>query len=241
MPRFFVQGPVGETAYVGGENGRHIVRSLRMKPGEPLTLCDGAGYDYHGSIESCDENGALVRVEEKVPCESEPALRVTVCQCLPKADKLELVAQKSVELGACELRLVTSARCIVKLDEKAARKKTERLQKIALEAAKQSGRGLIPEVFPPVTLETALREARERGESFLFYEGGGESLGRLLEQVGDALSIFVGPEGGFAPEEVELAKKLGAKPATLGKRILRTETAPLAALAAIMALRGELD
>ena len=112
MPRFFVdETPAGEF-FIGGEDGRHIAKSLRMRPGEELTLCDGQGRDYPGVILSCTGEGALVQVGEAVPTSSEPAAKVTVCQCLAKGDKLETVTQKAVELGAAEIWPVESARCV---------------------------------------------------------------------------------------------------------------------------------
>ena len=163
MPRFFVEGrPQGEVL-LGGEDGRHIVRSLRMRPGEALTLCDGQGTDYACTFVSAQGESALVRVEEAFPNRTEPRAQVTVCQCLAKGDKLETVTQKAVELGAAALWPVESARCVVRLDRKGAQKKTARLQKIAREAAMQSGRGIIPAVEEPRPLKQALEEAARLG------------------------------------------------------------------------------
>ena len=212
-----------------------------MRPGEELTLCDGQGRDYPGVILSCTGEGALVQVGEAVPTSSEPAAKVTVCQCLCKGDKLETVTQKAVELGAAEIWPVESARCVVRLDGKGAEKKVSRLRKVAREAAMQSGRGKIPQVLPPVPLEKALRAAAREGEILFFYERGESSLRQALEESGERLFVFVGPEGGFAPEEAELARSLGGRVLTLGPRILRTETAPLAALAAIFYQRGDME
>ena len=116
MPRFFVKGKPSGEYWIGGEDGRHITRSLRMKPGERLTLCDGEGYDYLCTLLHCGEEGALVTVEESRKTASEPETRVTVCQCLPKSDKLETVVQKAVELGAWEIQPVESSRGVVTLD-----------------------------------------------------------------------------------------------------------------------------
>ena len=217
MPRFFVdQRPEGQV-FLGGEDGRHIAKSLRMRPGEALTLCDGRGTDYACRVVSCDGEGALVQVEESRPSFSEPGTKVTVCQCLAKGDKLETVTQKAVELGAWEIWPVESARCVVRLEGKSGEKKAARLQKIAREAAMQSGRGVIPQVRQPASLKQALQTA------------------------GGRLFVFVGPEGGFAPEEAELARSLGGKVLTLGPRILRTETAPLAALACVFYQKGDME
>ena len=241
MPRFFVKGKPSGEYWIGGEDGRHITRSLRMKPGERLTLCDGEGYDYLCTLLHCGEEGALVTVEESRKTASEPETRVTVCQCLPKSDKLETVVQKAVELGAWEIQPVESSRCVVKLDGRTAEKKVARLQKIALEAAKQSGRGIVPQVLQPVPLRRAVEHAAREGELLFFYEEGTESLRETLKNTGDRLFLFVGPEGGFSREEAELAASFGAKLLTLGPRILRTETAPVAALAAIFYEKGDME
>ena len=241
MPRFFIdQEPAGEY-FVGGENGAHMVKSLRMRPGEKTVLCAGTGKDFLCTLLECREDGALVRVDEVTESRGEPKVRVTVCQCRPKGDKLETVVQKAVELGAWEILPVESARCISRPDEKAAEKKGKRLQKVALEAAQQSGRGRVPTVLPPVTLEEALKSASEQGDILFCYENGTHSLKETLRSSGGRLFLFIGPEGGFAPEEAELAERYGAKVVTLGNRILRTETAPLAALSAILYEYGEFE
>lgn len=241
MPRFFVEGEPSGEYFVGGENGAHIVRSLRMRPGEEITLCAGTGKDFLCTILECGPQGAAVRVEETRLSAGEPKTRVTVCQCWPKGDKLETVTQKSVELGASELWPLVSRRCVSRPDRKAMEKKTARLQKIALEAAQQSGRGKIPAVLPAAALEEALKTAAEQGDILFFYEEGSASLKQALQTAGNRLFLFIGPEGGFAPEEAALAESLGAKLLTLGPRILRTETAPLAALSAILYERGGME
>lgn len=241
MPRFFVETePAGEF-FVGGENGRHMVRSLRMRPGESVTLCAGTGKDFLCTVLSCGEDGAWVRVNETEESRGEPKTFITVCQCWPKGDKLETVTQKAVELGAMEIWPLESIRCVSRPEKKAAEKKRERLQKIALEAAQQSGRGKVPQVLAPSSLEQALQAAKEQGDILFCYEKGTESLREALETAGSRLFLFVGPEGGFSPEEAELAKSLGGTLITLGPRILRTETAPLAALSAILYERGEFE
>ena len=241
MPRFFVdQRPEGQV-FLGGEDGRHIAKSLRMRPGEALTLCDGRGTDYACRVVSCDGEGALVQVEESRPSFSEPGTKVTVCQCLAKGDKLETVTQKAVELGAAEIWPLFSSRCVARPDPQAAGKKAARLQKIAKEAAQQSGRGRIPQVLAPASLEEALRAAVAQGEILFCYEKGTGSLKEALAQCGERVFLFVGPEGGFAPEEAELAQSLGGKLLSLGRRILRTETAPLAALSAIFYEKGDME
>ncbi|WP_322174026.1 RsmE family RNA methyltransferase [Acutalibacter caecimuris] len=243
MPRFFVEGAPAGAYLLAGEDGRHGAKSLRLRPGEAVTLCDGRGSDYHGVVQEVLPQGLLLDVGQPVPSRGEPAIRVTVCQCLPKADKLETVAQKSVELGAAALWPIESSRCVARWEPKAVPKKLERLQKIVREAAMQSGRGIIPPVLEPAPLAKALESAVAQGEALFLYEGGGMGFKAALQSLrpGLPLFLFVGPEGGFSPAEAALARRLGARPVTLGPRILRTETAPLAALSATLYEKGEME
>lgn len=241
MPRFFVDAPPSGEYFLGGEAGRHGAKVLRLRAGEALTLCDGRGTDYPCTVLEPAPDGLLLQVGAPRPNRSESGVKATVCQCLPKSDKLERVVQKSVELGAAAVWPIESARCVARWDEKSAGKKLARLQKIALEAAMQSGRGIVPEVLPPAGFRAALEAAVREGEALLFYEKGGQGLKSALKTAKGRLFLFVGPEGGFEPEEAALAESLGARLLTLGPRILRTETAPLAALAAIMYETGGME
>lgn len=241
MPRFFIDKEPTENFFVGGENGFHLVKSLRIRVGEEITLCAETGKDFICTVTECCSDGAMVHVDDTVVSKGEPSVDVTVCQCWPKGDKLETVVQKVTELGAKSIWPLESARCVSRPDGKAAEKKTARLQKIALEAAKQSGRGAIPKILQPTTLKAALETAARQGDILFCYEGGTESLKTAIRSAGDKLFVFIGPEGGFAQEEAELAESLGARLLTLGPRILRTETAPLAALSAIFYERGDFE
>lgn len=174
-----------------------------------------------------------------MPNRAEARTEITLCHCLPKSDKLETVVQKSVELGVHSIWPIASARCVSRWDSKSAEKKLARLQKIALEAAQQSGRGIVPQILPPAELSFALEAAAKEGNVLFFYEQGRASLKEALQKAGGRLILFVGPEGGFEPGEAELAASLGAEILSLGPRILRTETAPLAALSAILYEKGD--
>ena len=241
MPRFFVEGPVGGEYLLSGEAGRHGARVLRLRPGEGVTLCDGGGRDYPCTVRENTGDALLLDVGEGVPSRGEPRTRITVCQCLPKGDKLETVVQKAVELGAHEIWPVESRYCVAKWDRGSREKKLQRLRKIALEAAMQSGRGIVPRVLEPAGLEAALKAAREEGDILFLYEKARTGLRACLEGVGSRVFLFVGPEGGFSQEEAAMAEGLGARTASLGPRILRTETAPIAALAAILYEKGEME
>ena len=241
MPRFFIQDTPSGEYLLSGEPGRHGAMVLRLRPGEEVTLCDGNGTDYICTVRENTGESLLLDVGKAVTNRGEPRVKITVCQCLPKGDKLETVVQKAVELGAYELWPVESRYCVVKWYQKSREKKLARLQKIALEAAMQSGRGIVPKVLKPAGLGPALERARAEGDVLFLYERAANSLRGCLENTGDRLFLFVGPEGGFSEEEAALAEKLGARIASLGPRILRTETAPIAALAAIFYEKGDME
>ena len=241
MPRFFVNSPltVGESAVIDGADARHIAGALRMSAGERLTLCDGVGTDYTCTITAVNKDTVCAAVDAAAPTATEPALAVTLYMGMPKGDKLELIIQKAVELGVTAVVPVITARSIVRVDGKDAEKKRVRLQRIAAEAAGQSGRGIIPTVEAPISWKTAL--ARLAGENTLLcYEGGGAPIGTLVTPADTTISLVVGPEGGFDPTEVEAVVAAGGRIATLGPRILRCETAPLAALAVLMEKSGNM-
>lgn len=242
MPRFFEEGlraTVGENIVLTGENSRHMAGSLRMKPGEEIILCDNAGSDYRLVLRKIEKEAVTAEVLEKMPVSSEPAIEICIYQCIPKLDKLETIIQKCTELGVTEFVPVKSSRCIAKLDEKSREKKLQRYRKIALEAAKQSGRGKIPLVGEPQDFKAALQSAVQTGDTLFCYEKGGRPLQGLLENCTPRLNLFIGPEGGFSEEEADFAARRGAVAVTLGKRILRTETAPVAVTAAILYAKGE--
>lgn len=238
MPRFFIDTIPGSDVILSGEDGRHIAKSLRMQPGEAITLCDGQGHDYFGEIAGINGETVQVQIHEVRESETEPHVKVTLCQGIPKSDKMDWIVQKAVELGVWRIVPTVTFRCISRPDEKSAHKKVQRWQKIAQEAAKQSGRGVIPQVTEFTPLKWACENAA--GKRVLFYEGGGKRIPAVVSEQDTDVTIYIGPEGGFAPEEVRLIQDAGGCAATLGPRILRTETAPLAALAAIMLITNNL-
>lgn len=239
MPRFFVDAPPQQTAVLTGEDARHIARSLRMQPGETLVLCDSQGQDFLCEIEEILDNTVRVRVRGVSPSQGEPSLAVTLYQCLPKADKMDSIAQKMVECGAAALVPVLSERCVSRPSPEALSRKCARWQKIAEEAAKQCGRGKIPAISAPLGFAEAIAQAQHQEGKILFYEGGGAPLRPLITPGLRSLAIFIGPEGGFASGEVELARAHGFAVASLGPRIFRAETAPIAALSAILFASGD--
>ena len=239
MPRFFVED-FENCPKISGDDAKHIARSLRMKEGEELTVCDTKGVDYFCTITSISEQEINLKINETKKTDSEPTLEVTLFQCMPKGEKIETVVQKSVELGVYKIVPVISSRCISRPDEKSGEKKVARLNKIAVEAAKQSGRGILPSVENIIDFSTLLKNIKNYDLAICFYELYGEPLKNIIG-THKKIAIIIGSEGGFSKEEIEKLQNEGVKIATLGKRILRTETAPLAALTSIMLLSGNLE
>lgn len=241
MPRFFVEDISGDEIVLTGEEARHVSSSLRMGPGEKLVVCDGKGTDCLCVIESAFRDEVRLSVCSREPSLGEPGVKITVYQGLPKGDKMDWIVQKCVELGACRIVPVLTGRSVSQPDRKSAEKKVLRWRKIAAEAAKQSQRGVVPEVSGLISLREAAEECRAGELSLLFYEGGGERISALLpDSPPERIRIFIGPEGGFQREEVGMLTENGARAATLGPRILRTETAPIAALSVLMFALGEI-
>ena len=225
-----------ELLTITGPEVNHIRNVMRLKPGEEISVSIGGdGKEYRYGIESYTEDSVLCRLRFVKDKEVELPVKVLLFQGLPKADKMDLIVQKAVELGAAEIIPVSMERCVVKLDAGKAAKKTARWQTIAESAASQSRRSIIPRVLAPMSMKEAVEYAKEQTEvrviPYELQEDDG-SVKQYLESLkeGQSVSIFIGPEGGFAPGEVELAKEVGIRPISLGRRILRTETAGLAIL-----------
>lgn len=241
MTRFFVsEGELGlNRAVLTGENLAHA-KVLRLKAGEKLLLCDGAGRDCLATVREVGTNEILLDLEPPVPSASEAAVRVSVYMAFSKGDKLEHVIQKATELGAYEIVAFPSARCVSRPDEKSLKKKLERWQKIAASAAEQSGRGRIPQVLVLDSFHAALSRASEADKALMFYENEqAVTLKMALSGEYRTVSLLTGPEGGLEEKEVRQARETGLQVCTLGKRILRCETAPLCALSAVMYDAGE--
>ena len=237
MPKFFVSPGeiVGKRITLTGEDEKHIKTVLRAREGQEITVCDGAGTDYLCRILSL-ERGVHTEILSAAPCDVEPETKITLYQGLPKADKMEWIIQKCVELGVERMVPVSTERAIVKLDKKEG-KKLERWQKIAEAAAKQSGRGIIPQMGENVlSFREAVAEAAKLDGALIPYEKEEERGIRefVRDFSGKTVGVFIGPEGGFSPEEVALAEEAGILPVTLGKRILRTETAGMTTVALLL-------
>ena len=244
MPRFFTENIDQNSGSITGEDAKHIARVLRMKNGQPLTVCDTKGYDYACIIEGITEEQIDMKVLSRSPSVTEPNVSVHLYQAMPKADKLELIIQKAVELGVNSITPVMTRRCVSRPDAKSMKKKLERYNRIALEAAKQSGRGIIPQVNPLLELDQALGQMQQSGCPFLTRRSSDLATAparQLLQSATGKIAILIGAEGGFDEDEVERAKVAGCSILSLGKRILRCETAPLAALSIIMYETGNME
>ncbi len=238
MNRFFVKNPGPEMAVVEGEDFKHLSSVLRLKKGERVMLSDGQGNECEGRIEGIEPGKALVKSGPWLPCASEPRHRITLFQCLPKAGKMETILQKCTELGMSALAPTLSARCVVQ-PGKDFDKKLLRYRKVVREAAMQSQRGIVPEVLPLVELKKV--DLSGFDAVYCAYEGERKtSLKSALAAVpGPRIALFIGPEGGFEPEEVTSLVEKGAQAVSLGPRILRTETAGMAMVAQILFELGE--
>lgn len=242
MVRFFVtpEQMLGQSVILTGENAQHA-KVLRLKVGEEVLVCDGEGLECLCKIETV-ENGQLeLVVKARQESRTEAGVLVSVYMAFPKADKLEHVIQKATELGAYEIVAFPSSRCVSRPDEKSLKKKLERWQKIAASAAEQSGRGRIPQVRVLGTFRDALVQAAQADKALMFYENEQAVTLKMALSQGSyrTVSLLTGPEGGLEEKEVAQARDVGLQVCTLGKRILRCETAPLCALSAVMYDAGE--
>ena len=242
MQRFFVEphqiDEGNQSIRVVGSDVNHMKNVLRMKAGEEVWISDGEEKEYHCEITCFEDEEAVLKILETLESEYELPNKIYLFQGLPKGDKMELIIQKAVELGVHEIIPVEMKRCVVKLDAKKADKKIARWQQISESAAKQSKRMLIPEVHSVMTYKEAMKYAAELDVALVPYElaKGMKETRELISaiQPGQSVGIFIGPEGGFEEAEIELALESGAKSITLGKRILRTETAGLTILSVLM-------
>ena len=242
MTRFFVSPNElnGDFLVLTGENAAHA-RVLRLKNGEQVMICDGAGKECICTVSDISTDQVCLVVDHRQDSASEPKIKASIYMAFAKGDKLEHVIQKATELGAYEIVAFPTARCVSKPDDKSLRKKLERWQKIAASAAEQSGRGYIPQVIVLDSYKAALTRTKQTDLAILFYENERANTlkNTLCATEYKSVSLLTGPEGGLSPEEVQMAIENGLHVCTLGARILRCETAPLCALSAVMYDSGE--
>ena len=239
MYHFFVSEEQinGENAYIEGSDVNHIANVLRMKPGEELLISVKGDWDYLCKIVDIETDRVNLKVLESME-QRELPVNITLLQGIPKSDKLEMIIQKAVELGVSEIIPVKTKRVVVKIDEKKVDTKVNRWNAIAESAAKQSKRSIIPKVYEPMSIDNALEIVKDFGVKLIPYENadGIDKTRKILDNMDKTknIAVFIGPEGGFEELEVERIKNSGFEVITLGKRILRTETAGLALLSNIM-------
>lgn len=240
MHRFFVEESQieGTNIHIIGQDAHHIKNVLRMRPKEEILISDGDKTEYTCYIEELSEDEVLAKVMFAKESGLELPSKIYLFQCIPKNDKMELIIQKAVELGACEIIPVAASRCVVKLDAKKEASKLKRWNGISESAAKQSKRMYIPEVTSVMKFQEALEYAKKIDVKLIPYElaKGMEATRECISgiQPGQSVAIFIGPEGGFEESEVQMAMDAGFLPITLGKRILRTETAGFTVLSILM-------
>ena len=240
MPRFFVTSSQidGNTVTILGEDAHHLSRALRCAVGDRITVCDMSRTEYECELTDFLSDRVLARIQDAHPAATESPVRITLYQGLPKGDKLDTVIQKAVECGAVRIVPFESERCVARMKAESEARKTERRLRIAHEAAKQCGRGVLPAVEPTVSFERMLEMVKDADLPLFCYEGDDTlPIGRVLSHAsvpaGGEIALVVGSEGGFSLGEAQRARALGCHMIGLGPRILRTETAPLFALACI--------
>lgn len=241
MPRFFVtEKPDDGRVTLSGENAHHISKVLRMVQGDEIVLCDGASMEYDCVIAEITREHVVCHVVRQGLSAAEPRVVTTLYMALPKGDKMDLIVQKSVELGVHTIVPYLAQNCVSR--PKDPEKKVRRWQKIADEAAKQSGRGILTKVLPVISIEEAMACAAQADLALFPYENEEERMLRdvLEHNEGKTISVLIGPEGGFLPEEAMLAAQSGLVSVSLGRRILRCETAPIVTLAAILYASGDM-
>ncbi len=243
MPRFFVESTdiTQSTVTVRGDDAHHISRALRMAAGEHITVCDSAANEYDCVLRTFLPDAVTADIVSVKRSKTEPPCHITLYQALPKGDKLDTVIQKSVECGVSKIVPFESSRCIMRAKPEAEEKKRERRRRIAHEAAKQCGRGILPEVTATVGFSEMLTMASAAELVLFCFEGEGTvPISRILAEVspahGTKIALVVGSEGGFSLDEAAHAREAGFMMTGLGKRILRTETAPIFALACIASI-----
>lgn len=227
----------GAAVTLRADAANHVLRVLRLRRGDTLVLFDGSGSDYAGEITALGRDSVTMAVGTGHPVENESPLAVTLVQGVCRGARMDTVVQKATELGVARIRPVLTARSVVKLDEARGDRRQAHWQRVAVAAAEQSGRSRVPVVEEPVTFAAALPVLAGYAVRLLL-DPQGEPL-RALSLAREPLALLIGPEGGLSPDELRLARDDGFRPVRLGPRILRTETAPLAALAVLQFLAGD--
>lgn len=245
MARFFVRGKdlKEQKGWISGDELGHMRRVLRLRPGDRVMLFDDQGWEHEGVLRAYTEKSGEVEILRSFRAERDSALEVTLAQALGKGEKMDWIVEKATELGVRRIAPFVSARTVPRLEREKSERRRSRWEKIALSAAKQSGRAQIPEILPLGDFAEVIGRPWECSLKLFFWEGeagrGLAQIRREADRVGSVL-LVIGPEGGFSSEEAAEAMRRGFQPVTLGKRILRTETAALAALSVVQFLWGDI-
>lgn len=231
--RVFFTDPISSTVILDKSESDHLVKSARYKIGDMFTISDNNGTDYSARITSIDTQ-VTAEILDKCKNSAEYSTKIHLFLALPKSDKLDFVIQKATELGVHQIIPFNSRFCTAKLNQKDFAKKLPRFDKIAKEASKQSGRGYIPTIHPIVDFDEAISMMSSLEQSLIYYEKGGVTTSSIITQKCSSVGIMVGSEGGFCPTEIEKAIELDVKIATLGRTILRCETAPISGITLVL-------
>lgn len=229
----------GASVRIGADAANHALRVLRLQKGDPLTLFDGSGLDYPGTIVALDHQALTVALGTPVPVGNESPLAITLLQGICRSARMDTVVQKATELGVARIIPVATERSVVKVDGEQAARKRLHWQRIAISACEQSGRSLIPEIHAAGPLHAGLAIARDQAVRILLNPAATQTLADLPPSA-STVAVLIGPEGGLTESEAALASAAGFTPLRLGPRILRTETAPLAALTLLQYRYGDL-
>ena len=240
IPRIFTDSPlaVGSQCQLDDNAANHVGRVLRMQAGQALLLFNGDGQDYHATITEAGKKHVQVAVTEAAENETESSLRVVLAQTLSKGDRMDYAVQKAVEMGVSEIVPLTTERCDVKLKGDREDKRLRHWQQVAISAAEQCGRARIPEIQPVMTVQQWLEHAQACDLRLVLHHRTEQSLNTLEKPA--SIALMIGPEGGLTAEEIALAESHGFLPVALGPRVLRTETAPVAAIALCQWLWGDI-
>lgn len=240
IPRIFTDSPlaVGSQCQLDDNAANHVGRVLRMQAGQALLLFNGDGQDYHATITEAGKKHVQVAVTEAAENETESSLRVVLAQTLSKGDRMDYAVQKAVEMGVSEIVPLTTERCDVKLKGDREDKRLRHWQQVAISAAEQCGRARVPEIQPVMTVQQWLEHARACDLRLVLHHRTEQSLNTLEKP--SSIALMIGPEGGLTAEEIALAESHGFLPVALGPRVLRTETAPVAAIALCQWLWGDI-
>jgi 16S rRNA (uracil1498-N3)-methyltransferase len=243
LMRCFVAMPLASDSTVTLSVGAsaHVAKVLRLRVGAALTLFDGRSGEFEGQILALERDGVRVRVGAHHAIERESPVAVTLLQCLARGERMDWIVQKATELGAAAIVPVLSEHSVVRLDEPGAQRRQQHLQSVAISACEQCGRNRVPAIKSPLTFERACAEAHDAGARLLLEPEGAQSLASVVNALtaSTSVSVLIGPEGGLSAPELSMAQHHGFIGCNLGPRILRAETAPLAALATIQALLGD--